>query len=126
MSVSAISGIIASSSQFFVQAPEDSPGLAYLQANAKFFYDFTLLTGEGAISNGNAGLEDQGPGGTPAVIVGTPNVRNIIVNTITVPTVGVTGTNAISINSTGAGIFDESFEIFYYFQIEDGIPTSTQ
>ena len=121
-------GILASS-RFRGQGgepPEDHPGKTYLEANAKFFYDFTLLTGEGAISNGNAGLEDQGPGTTPAVIVGTPNVRNIIVNTITVPTVGVTGTNAISINSTGAGIFDESFEIFYYFQIEDGIPPSTQ
>src|SRR5690606_17624605 len=118
-------GVLASSKFRGQEAVEDHPGKTYLEENAKLFYDFSLLTGSGAISNGNAGLKDQGPNGNDAVIVGAPQIRNITINSISVPTVEAVGTNAVSINSTGVGIFDESFEMFYYFQIEDGIPSGT-
>src|SRR5690606_30111031 len=79
MSVSAVSGIIASS-QFFVQALEDSPGLAYLQANAKVFYDFTRLEGipGNVIESSDDGLLDLRPGGYDASPGGSIEVGSVI------------------------------------------------
>src|SRR5690606_6774659 len=118
-------GVLASSKFRGQEAVEDLPGKTFLEQNAKskLFYYFPSLTGSGAISNGNDGLEDRSPGSRTATVVNSPSVRNITVNSITVPTLEAVGTNAISIGDNGAGLFDEDFELFYVFQIEDGIPS---
>lgn len=112
--------------------PDNYPelGLAYLQANARFFYDFTNLTGANgaAISNGNAGLEDIGPNNMDAVIVGTPIVRDLALRYgSTIKTLQDSSTNAVSIGNNGLTIFNSSFEIWFVFETQDGQPdTQTQ
>src|SRR5690606_7029213 len=119
-------GVLASSKFRGTEVLPDLPGKTFLEQNAKLFYDFSLLSGSGLIANGNAGLEDQSPNGLNATIVSSPAVRNIVVNTINVPTLEAIGTNAVSTGSRGMGLIDEDFEVFIVFQTQDGIPPSNQ
>src|SRR5690606_41403877 len=113
-------GVLASSKFRGQEAVEDLPGKTFLEQNAKskLFYSFPSLTGSGAISNGNDGLEDRSPGSRTATVVNSPSVRNITVNSITAPTLEAVGTNAISIGENGAGYIGEDLGLVVVFEIE--------
>jgi len=105
-------------------------GLAYLQANAKFFYDFTELTpaNNAAISNGDAGLNDIGPNNLDATIVGTPIVRDIALRYgTTIKTLNDNSTNAVSIGNNGATLFNDAtgFKLWFVLDTLDGDFTPT-
>ena len=109
--------------------PDDYPelGLAYLQANARFFYDLTELTGANgaSISNGNTGLNDLSSNNLDAVIVGVPIVKDLALRYgTTIKTLQDNSTNCISINNNGATIFNSSFTLWFVYQTTDGNPAA--
>ncbi len=102
-------------------------GDAVIDDLAHLYYDFTLLTGANAaaISNGNAGLEDQSPNNRDATIVNTPVIREVTIDGTTYKALNDSGTQCVSTGLNGQTILNASFEIYLLYQGSDGQPGSS-
>lgn len=114
---------------FYQDVPEpgsgDPAGQTYAEGSSYIYYDFSDLTfaDEGAISNGNAGLVDQGPNSNTATIVGAPVTDEITLNSALRKSVrgstsaGLTTSNNMTTFITGN---PNGFEVHFSAYIADG------